>query len=159
MVRSLVTRRGHGPRWLDVPRMFDDPRLFEGFRREVDRLWEDFFGGDGGQPDWFAPRTNIAESDKAYEISLDLPGMKPEDFTVEVKDGNLWITGERKQQMHEEGKTYHCVECQYGQFRRVIPLGESVKADKIQAEYKDGVLRLSVPKAESAQPKRIEVKA
>jgi HSP20 family protein len=139
--------------------MFDDLRLFEGFRREMDRLWEDFFGGDAGRHDWFAPRTNIAETDKEYEITLDLPGMKPEDFTVEVKDGNLWITGERKEETREEGKTYHSIECQYGQFRRVIPLGEAVNSDKIEAQYKDGVLRLTVPKAESAQPKRIEVKA
>jgi len=159
MARSLMSCDILGPRWMDVPRLLDTPRLFEGFRHEMDRLWNDFFGGDGGREEWFAPQTNVAETDKTYEITLDLPGMKPEDFTVEVKDGALWISGERKEQKREEGKTYHCVECQYGQFRRVIPLGESVDADKIEAAYKDGVLRLSVPKAESARPKRIEVKA
>jgi HSP20 family protein len=100
----------------------------------------------------------VAETDTGWEVTLDLPGMKPEDFDVEFKHGDLWITGERKYEHEEEGKTYHRVERQWGQFRRVIRMGEEVDAERVNAEYKDGVLHITVPKTEMARAKRIEVK-
>ncbi len=122
---------------------------------------DEFFGTHDGNElkPWFAPRINLAETDQAYEISVDLPGMRPEDFSVELKDGQLWITGERKHEHEESGKTYHRVELQYGRFQRAVGLPTAVKADEVQAEYKDGVLRISVPKDESAKARRITVKA
>lgn len=136
------------------------PAWFDSLRREMDQLFNQFFGAeDGGESlQMFAPRTNVAETEKHYEITVDLPGLKPEEFNVELKEGHLWITGERKQETEEKGKTYHRVERFFGQFRRVIPLGGDVDAEKIAAEYKDGVLRITVPKTEAAQPKRIAVK-
>jgi HSP20 family protein len=126
----------------------------------MNELMDQFFGSDSGTELglWFAPRVNVAETDTAFEVSVDLPGMKPEDFSVELKEGHLWITGERRQETEEKGKTYHRVERQYGRFQRVIPLPAAVNPDKIEAEYKDGVLRITLPKDESAQPKRIPVK-
>jgi HSP20 family protein len=157
MARAMTPWRG-GPRNLtlwDMPL----PRWFENFRREMDELFEQFFGPEAGREmPVFAPRTNLAETEKEYEITVDLPGLKPEDFSVELKDNCLWITGERKQEHQEEGKTYHRIERVYGQFRRVIPLEAPTDPEKIQAEYKDGVLRIVVPKEESAQPKKIPVK-
>ncbi len=157
MARALTPWRG-GSRnvalW-DVPL----PGWFENFRREMDDLFEQFLGPNAGQEmAVFAPRTNIAETEKAYEITVDLPGVKPEEVSVELKEGCLWITGERKQEREEEGKTYHRIERVYGQFRRVIPLEAPTDPDKIQAEYKDGVLRITLPKDEAAQPKKIPVK-
>ena len=139
----------HGSRW------------FDSLRREMDQLFNQFLGAENGgeQLHMFAPRTNVAETDKHYEISVDLPGLKPEEFNVELKEGHLWITGERRQETEEKGKAYHRVERMHGQFRRVIPLGMDVDADRVGAEYKDGVLRITVPKTEAAQPKRITVKA
>jgi len=75
-----------------------------------------------------------------------------------LKEGQLWITGERRQESEEKGKTYHRVERQYGRFQRVIPLPAAVNPEKIDAEYKDGVLHITLPKDETAQPKRIPVK-
>lgn len=136
------------------------PRWFENFRHEMDHLFEQFFGPEtGNELVLFAPRTNVAETEKEYEISVDLPGLKPDEFNVELKEGSLWITGERKREHEEQGKTYHRVERAYGQFRRVIPLEMPVDAEKVQAEYKDGVLRITVAKDEAAQPKRIPVKS
>jgi len=106
----------------------------------------------------FAPRTNVAETETEYEVTVDLPGMKPEDLDVELKDGHLWITGERKHEEEEKGKTYHRIERSYGHFRRVIPLEESVNPEKVDAEYKDGVLHITVAKDEAAQPRKIPVK-
>jgi HSP20 family protein len=159
MARTLAPRGIHSPRWLESPMGLGSTYVLDRFRREMDRMMEDFFGGgDGGERhEWYLPRANITESDKDYVITLDLPGVKSEDVSVEFKDGELWITGERKLESEHEGKTFLCSDCQYGAFRRIISLNEAVKADKIHAEYKDGVLRLTVPKDESVQPKRIKV--
>jgi HSP20 family protein len=144
-----------------VPWEIRTPRMFDGLHRDMHRLINEFFGEEnGGERQICAtPRTNIAETEKAYEITLDLPGLKPEEFNVEFSEGQLRVTGERKQETEEKGKTYHRVERRYGQLRRVIPLEAAVDGDAIQAEYKDGVLRVNLPKKETSQPKRIEVKA
>ena len=159
MVRSMIPWTSGTLRSLDQPRWFGPGRLFEDLRRDMDRMMEEFLpAGDGGhQRDWFVPQVNIAQTDKEYEITLDLPGVKPEDVSVELKDDELTITGERKVESQHEGKSFQCTECQYGAFRRVIALDKAIKADQIHAEYKDGVLKLTVPKDESVQPKRIEV--
>lgn len=144
-----------------VPWTASPTRVFDVLRREMNELMDQFLGGEAGNElaVWFAPRINLAETDDAFEITVDLPGMKPEDFAVELKEGQLWITGERRQETEEKGKTYHRVERQYGRFQRVIPLPGSVNPEKIEAQYKDGVLQIKLPKDEAAQPKRIPVKA
>jgi HSP20 family protein len=126
----------------------------------MDHFMERFMGPDDGGTvsQFFAPETNLAETENAYEITVDLPGLKPDDFNLEFNDGQLWITGERKQEKEEKSKTYHRVERSYGQFRRGVSLGPDVDAEKIDASYKDGVLTVIVPKAEAAHPKKIEVK-
>jgi HSP20 family protein len=135
------------------------PRWFEGLRRQMDDLLEDFFTAeDGGRARMYAPRTNVAETEKDFEITVDLPGMKPEDFNVELREGHLWLTGHRKHEEEEKGKTYHRIERSYGEFRRAIPLGTDVDPDKVVAEYKDEVLKITVPKTEAAKPKKIKVK-
>ena len=78
---------------------------------------------------------------------------------MEVKDNQLWITGEKKEEQEQNGKRYHRVERRYGMFQRMIPLTTQVNADHIAADYKDGVLTVRVPKAESAKPKRIPIKS
>lgn len=108
----------------------------------------------------FVPRVDIVETDKAYEIHLAAPGMKKEDFKVELTEGRLTVSGERKFQKEEgDKKTYHRVETQYGSFMRSFLLPDDVKVDGIVAEYTDGILKLHLPKDEKkAQVARIEVK-
>ena len=108
--------------------------------------------------EWFSPLINVVESEKDYEISLDVPGMRADEINIEFKDGQLWVSGERKAEQEEAGKTYHRVERRYGSFRRVVSLPVDVAADKIEAAYKDGVLSVSVPKAPTAMPRKIAVK-
>jgi HSP20 family protein len=148
MVRSLVP-------WTEWSRPLWD------FRREMDSLFERFFSEtpELPAPRAFVPRTDIAETDDAYEIMVEIPGVKPEDFNIELKNGELWITGEKKEEHEREGRTWHQVERFYGQFRRVIPLTMPVEQDRVQAEYTHGVLKVTVPKAASAKPKHITVKA
>ncbi|MDW8235160.1 MAG: Hsp20/alpha crystallin family protein [Bacteroidia bacterium] len=108
----------------------------------------------------FMPRVDVVETDKAYEIHLAVPGMKKEDFKVELTEGRLTVSGERKFQKEEgDKKTFHRVETQYGSFMRSFLLPDDVKAEAITAEYSDGILKLNLPKDEKkAQVARIEVK-
>ncbi len=135
------------------------PGLLDDFRKEMSRMVEGLRDHDDSGTTFFAPRTNFAETDTAYEISVDLPGMKAEDFEIEFKDGRLWITGERRHEAEEKGKTFHRVETAYGKFRRVVALGKHVDSEKIDAKYEDGVLAITVAKVEEVKPKRIEVKS
>ena len=126
----------------------------------MENLVSRFFGRDALEENGgavFSPRVNVAETDEHYEVTVDLPGLKPEDLNLELKEGHLWITGEKQEEKEEQGKTYHRVERRYGQFRRVVPLGSAVKESDIQAHYKDGVLSVTLPKAEEVKPKKISI--
>jgi HSP20 family protein len=102
---------------------------------------------------------DFTESETQYEVKVDLPGLKPEEVKVELRNGDLWISGERQEEKEEEGKTYHRIERRYGEFRRVLPLPVEVSEEKIEARVENGVLTVRVPKVEIAKPKTIEVKA
>ncbi|QDU38231.1 18 kDa heat shock protein [Maioricimonas rarisocia] len=131
------------------------------FRREIDDVMNRFFDlrdeGSGETLSW-TPRVNLAESDDHYEVSADLPGMKPDDIDIEIRHGDLWITGTRHGESEQKEQTWHRIERFHGQFRRVVRLGDDVDTENVSAEYEDGVLRITVPKAEDARTKRIEVK-
>lgn len=144
-----------------VPWDVRTPRVFDSFRRQMDQLLDQLFNVEEGGPTMaeFTPRANIAETPDHYEVTVDLPGMKPEDFDIELKDNDLWIIGERKEEHEEKGKTWHRIERSVGQFRRVLPLNSPVNPEGVEAEYKDGVLRLRIEKDKAAQPKRIPVKS
>jgi HSP20 family protein len=103
-------------------------------------------------------QANVAETETGFEVTLELPGMKPEEFHVEFRDGALWITGEKKEEHEKQGKTYHRLERRYGEFRRVFRLPVAVNEEMVTAEYKEGILRVAVPKIAEVKPKRVEVK-
>jgi HSP20 family protein len=107
--------------------------------------------------DW-TPAVDIQETDKEYLIKAELPDMKKEDVKVEMVDGVLTIEGERAQEKEEKGKKFHKVERTYGKFVRQFTLPTEVEATKVQAEYKDGVLNVHLPKTAGAKPKAVEVK-
>lgn len=128
-------------------------------RSDFDTMLKRFFdSGNGIEMAGWNPEVNVSETDKQFEVKVDLPGMKPEDFTVELRHGDLWISGERSEEKEEKGKTWHRIERRSGQFRRILTLGQEVDADHVEAEYKDGVLHVVVPKTAVAQPKKVQVK-
>lgn len=136
--------------------------LFDNFQHDMNDLFSRFFSDNNGgtqQLAQWSPQTNVSETDQSYEVSVDLPGMKPEDIEVELKHGELWICGSRSEEQEEKGKTWHRVERFHGDFRRVIPLGNDVDSEHVEADYKDGVLHVTVPKTETAQTKKISVKS
>ena len=106
----------------------------------------------------WSPLVDISEDEKEYVVKAELPEMKKEDVKLTVQDNVLSISGERKYEKEEKGKKYHRVERAYGSFMRSFTLPEDADGTKVAAEYKDGVLRVHVPKSEKAKPKSIEVK-
>lgn len=137
-------------------------QLLDVFRREMEdlagRLQEVDGTHEAGEGPTFTPRTNVVETDTAFEMTLDLPGMKSEDFNIELHEGRLSITGERVGSEVAEGSKLHRSERPFGKFVRTFRLGHDVDTEKVSAEYTDGVLRVVVEKSAKAQPMKIEVK-
>lgn len=131
------------------------------FESDLGNFVEGFFGPEGWLPSQgvFSPQVNVVETDSDFETTVDLPGMKADDFHVEIEGNELRISGHKQEETEEKGKTYHRVERHYGNFRRVIPLPAAVDAEHITAEYKDGVVTVKVPKTEQAKPRKIEIKS
>jgi len=132
-------------------------------RRSIERAFDDALRGTGDadtvpERAW-APRCDVKEADSELIFSADLPGMSLDDISVELHGDTLTIKGERKQEQEEKTDNMHRVERVIGAFYRAFTLGVPVKADEVKASYKDGVLTVSVPKAEDAKPKRIAITA
>lgn len=106
----------------------------------------------------FQPALDIEESEKDYQISFDVPGMKREDIKIELKDRTLIVSGERKREEKTSTKGLTRFERSYGQFTRSLALPADAEVKAIEAEYQNGVLKLVIPKSEAAQPRLIEVK-
>src|SRR6058998_2073917 len=107
-------------------------------------------------PEW-TPLADITEDDKEYLIKAELPEMRKEDVKVTVENGVLAISGERKFEKEEKKKKYHRVERGYGSFVRTFALPEDADANKVKAQFKQGMLEVHLPKNEKAKPKQIEV--
>lgn len=106
----------------------------------------------------FFPALDVSDDKDQYTIKVDLPGIKKEDVHVSYEDGLLTIEGERKEETDEKEKNYHRVERTYGRFVRSFNLGTGADPNKIQAQYKDGVLEVTVAKSEKSKPKAIDIK-
>jgi HSP20 family protein len=106
----------------------------------------------------WAPSVDIIEDEKEYLVKADLPEVKKEDVKVTVENDVLAITGERKIEKEEKGKKYHRIERSYGNFVRTFTLPIEAEGAKVSAEFKDGVLKVHLPKSERAKQKSVEVK-
>lgn len=118
------------------------------------RLMDEFLRGWGARVTGFTPEVDVRETDEEYLVLVDLPGVKPEDVTIEVSDQVLSISGSRSPFETGEAKL---LERPYGSFVRTLTLPKGVDEDNIVAEYKDGVLELHVPKPVEHRPKKIEI--
>jgi HSP20 family protein len=145
-------------------------------RREIDRLFDDLHFGTwlrtpgnvfDVEPFWRgelsfgkAPAVDIAERDKEYEITAELPGMEEKDIDVKFANGMLTINGEKREEKEEKKKDYYLSERRYGTFQRSFSVPEGVDTDKIDASFKNGVLTVILPKSPEAQKseKKIAIK-
>ncbi len=126
-------------------------------RRTMDRLMEGSYpGSEVGQQSFGMPM-DVCETQDAYEIEAALPGIKPEDVDVTLDQNTLTIRGETKVDDDQDDKNYHLRERRYGTFTRSITLPSNIQSDAINATYEDGILKLHLPKAEEARPKRIQI--
>jgi len=106
--------------------------------------------------DWLPP-VDITEDTKEYTIKAELPGLNKENVKVTVENGVLEITGERKEEKEEKDKKHHRIERSYGSFHRSFTLPEDSSGEKVTAGFKDGVLKVHLPKDQTAKPKSVEV--
>lgn len=109
-------------------------------------------------PREWVPRVDVTEDEKEFLVTADLPEMKREEVKVTVEDGTLCIAGERTREKEEKTKKVHRIERAYGIFERRFTLPEGTTAEKVTAEYKDGMLRVHLPKNGTPEPKPLEVK-
>jgi HSP20 family protein len=121
------------------------------------RLASVLSGGNAQSVAW-SPVVDIEETDKNYLIRAELPGLNKDKVKVSVEDGVLMLSGERNLKRKVEGKTFHRVERSHGTFSRSFTLPEDADAEKVNANYRDGLLEVSVTKREDAKPKAIEVR-
>ncbi len=126
-------------------------------QKEVDRIFDGFMNRRViSRIDGYTPRIDVAETEAAFILEVEAPGLSKDDFKVVAEEGVLTISGERK---NNEDLKYLQRESGYGSFSRAFNIGDRIEAEKITASYKDGVLTLTLPKAEKVKPKAIKVKA
>lgn len=138
----------------EIDRLFDD--AFKGFGTPS----LDFSGSEKNKGTMLRPNVDISESEKQYNVTVEIPGVNQDDVSIEVSNGVLAIRGEKKFEKEGKDKSFYRVESSYGSFQRVLSLPKDVDQNAIEAEFKNGVLNLTLPRKASSKPdvKRINVK-
>ena len=138
------------------------PRELDRMRSDVDRLWDAFFEGRPmkrfDETKGWLPSIDVSETKNEIVVKAELPGMDPKDIDLSLSDGSLVLKGEKKHEKEEKEENYHFIERSYGSFVRSVPLPAEVKHDKINASYKNGVLKVVLPKSEESKKKEIKIK-
>jgi HSP20 family protein len=155
-----MANRSWLPAWSERNR---DAESFRGVRNQIDSFFEDWFGRSMGGV--LAPRVDLAEDERAITVTAELPGVQEKDIDISLAGDQLTIRGEKRSEhedkKEEDGRMLHRVERSYGSFRRVIPLPYRVEPDQVAADFKDGVLTITLPKPPDAvsqkQGQRIEI--
>ncbi len=137
---------------------FRDP---SGFQSELERVVRDVFEGPRGPATAgaFAPALDVEETEDGFTLVIELPGVAAEDVDITLEENVLTISGERSFYADKEPEGFRRVERSFGRFHRAVRLPDRVAADKVEANYTDGLLTITVPKAEEAKPRRIEVRS
>ncbi|MGB2868076.1 MAG: Hsp20/alpha crystallin family protein [Bacteroidota bacterium] len=150
-------------RWNPIRESATLPSDFFGIQREINRVFDNFFRG-GMQDDgtlgfsMWTPAVDIAEHENDYVVNVELPGVSKDDVKITLESNILTIRGEKKQEKESKDQSLHRVERSYGAFQRSFTLPTTVKNERIDAVFNDGILTVTLPKAEEAKPKQIEVK-
>ena len=127
---------------------------------EMNRLFDDFYvqsSESSDQPAVWGPVVDISENDNEIMVIAELPGLQKEDVKINLQDNVLSLEGEKKQEAEEKGKCFHRVERGYGKFQRSFVLPASVKGNNVKANFKDGILVITLPKTDEAKPKQIDI--
>ena len=133
-------------------------RMFEDFLAPVSDIFSPDLLSTAGEAISFMPACDIEETDEHFLVSFDLPGVSKDDVKIEMRGNQLLVSGERKEEHERKAGRRVTEERYYGAFQRVFTLPSHVDANKIEAQYQNGVLRISLPKLEAAKPKLIQIK-
>ncbi len=136
-------------------------RPFNGVGHEIDRMFNDFFRYPSIHSECeadYLPRVDIKDNKDNVTLTFEVPGMDKKDIKVVVKDGNLIVSGERNFKSEEKDENYVRTEIRQGKFCRSFSLPETVNADSVTADYRNGMLEVKLAKLEEVKPKEIEVK-
>ena len=142
---------------------WDSSRELSSLQAEMNRLFQSFFdtpstqgGGNAGLRRWH-PAMDLVETEDHFVLRADLPGMSEEDIEIELEDGTLTVSGERKAEHEERDEGFHRVERSFGAFSRSLTLPKGVDADAVAAKFDRGVLEIRIPKPEERKPRRISI--
>ncbi|MEP2023872.1 MAG: Hsp20/alpha crystallin family protein [Reichenbachiella sp.] len=139
-----------------------NPRTLRTFTTNnmFDDLFNDrFFNNDVTVGKSFTPQVDISETEKSFELSFAIPGIKKNEISIDLNEGQLIVSGERKFEEKKEEKNFHSVETRYGSFSRSFHLPDNIDANKVEAKYEDGLLNITIPKDEKKiQKKTIAIK-
>ncbi len=145
-MRNLLPTLRRPNDWMATPNM-----------RFFDRFFDDFGLTEMSDDKQWLPTVDVSETDDQVIVRAEVPGMDKKDISITMSDGLLTIQGEKKQETEEEKENYRFVERRYGSFSRSLRVPSGVDADKIEASYKDGVLKVAIPKSESEKSRKIEI--
>ncbi|WP_028841220.1 Hsp20/alpha crystallin family protein [Thermodesulfobacterium hveragerdense] len=136
-------------------------RPLQDLKKEMDRIWQEFFGKELSIERWegisWVPAVDVSETEDKVIVKVDIPGVKPEDMEISLMDNVLVIKGEKKKEEEEKKENFYRIERFYGSFMRSIPLPCEIEEEKIEASYKDGVLKITLPKKPEEKKKVIKI--
>lgn len=143
-----ISRRNEQPEW-----------GVDSFRKEIDQLFNDFFsiGPSSLSESGWMPTVDVEEDDKEVRIRAEIPGIEEKDLSVTLENDILTIAGEKKEEKKEENRRYVVSERRFGSFHRAIRLPEGIDRDKIEAGFKNGVLKIAIPLVEAPEKKRVKI--
>eukprot|EP01156_Anaeramoeba_ignava_P015514 Anaeramoba_ignava/a613786_6.p1 GENE.a613786_6~~a613786_6.p1 ORF type:complete len:145 (-),score=32.00 a613786_6:9-443(-) len=132
-------------------------RYLRNYENEIDNYLNDFWNGEDSYLTQFTPNVDIEELDDEYQFHAELPGMDKKDVNITVKENMLTVSGVKKNKKEDKKENFHRIESSYGKFQRSFRLPQNIKQNAIKADFKNGILNITVPKAEEAKPKEIEI--
>lgn len=129
-----------------------------GLRREIDRLFDDMYGGSSSRGTW-TPSANVRESKDAVLLEMELPGIAPDQVDISIENDMLTVRGEKREERREEEEEgrYYLIERNYGSFSRAFSLPPGVDPDQVKADFENGLLTITIPRAALPQPRRIQI--
>jgi HSP20 family protein len=138
---------------------WDPIRELDSLQGDMNRLFDRFFDrpGNGGASRRWIPAMDLVEKGDRLELRADLPGMSEDDVDIEIKDGVLTISGERKAEEEETREGYRRVERAFGSFIRSVTLPETVDPNDVKADFENGVLEIEIPKPKESEPTRVQI--
>jgi HSP20 family protein len=139
---------------------WDPAREVDTLQGEVNRLFDTFFGGsDDVRTRRWVPAMDLVESDEHLVLRADLPGLGEDDVNIEIKDGVLTVSGERRAEHEDSAEGFYRLERAFGSFSRSLSLPDGIDVDSVDADFTDGVLEVRIPKPEERKPHRVQIGA